>query len=125
LSRKEERDLKVLFVCEANVGRSRWAEHYLKKRGNEEKLNLEVKSAGILAEDPESVPLTQKLLDWADIVLVMEERMREKILKNFKVLPFKIFSLEIYERDENWGRCLKERVEFFVYLFSLLKKGGI
>lgn len=69
--------LKVLFVCMQNRLRSPTAENVFSVHPR-----LEVKSAGI---DKESkVCVDGELLEWADIVFVMERRQRNIIHKKFK-----------------------------------------
>jgi predicted protein tyrosine phosphatase len=67
---------KILFVCDFNRMRSPTAEtifgHYPQ---------WEVKSAGISPEA--DVPLTRELLEWADVIFVMEKRHRNVIRKKF------------------------------------------
>lgn len=74
--------LKVLFVCDANRLRSPTAEAIFTGRPY-----LDVKSAGLATQA--TVPLTIELLDWADLVFVMEKRQRNIIQSRFK---------EIYQR---------------------------
>ena len=74
--------LKVLFVCDANRLRSPTAEAIFSGRPN-----LEVKSAGLAKQA--TVPLTIELLEWADLIFVMEKRQRNIIQSKFK---------EIYQR---------------------------
>jgi len=58
---------RVLFVCTANVDRSRTAEDLYRDDDR-----YEVRSAGVAAFA--TVPLTRDLLLWADRVFVMNER---------------------------------------------------
>jgi len=65
----------ILFVCSANIDRSPTAEHiYANQTG------LEVKSAGVgwYAQQP----VTTELLQWADVVLCMEEEHKNYIVKD-------------------------------------------
>jgi len=57
---------RILFVCTANVDRSRTAEDLY--RGDP---RYEVRSAGVAAYA--TVPVTRELLQWADRVFVMNE----------------------------------------------------
>lgn len=67
---------RVLFVCNQNRLRSPTAARVFDGRPG-----LEVRSAGV---DPDAVcPVTRDLLEWADLVLVMEKRQRNLIHKRF------------------------------------------
>lgn len=69
----------MLFVCALNRYRSKTAEAlYLEAPG------FEVKSAGL--DRIAKVQVTQELLDWADIVVVMEKRQRNVLHKRFRSL---------------------------------------
>ncbi len=108
----------ILLVCTGNSCRSIMAEGYLKKRIKEEKLKaIEVKSAGTGAFDgvkppketiaclkssgvgPEGLEakrITKELIDWADIILVMENLHRD-ILRDMRPdAKSKIFLLGEY-----------------------------
>jgi len=67
---------KILFVCSANVDRSPTAERIYKNHPG-----LEVKSAGTgwYAQQP----VTADLLNWADIILCMEEKHKQYIMEDF------------------------------------------
>jgi len=58
---------KILFVCTSNNDRSVTAEYLYSNHPG-----LEVKSAG-LATKPPQTPVSTELLQWADVVLCMEE----------------------------------------------------
>ena len=64
--------MKTLFVCNQNKHRSKTAEHLFKS-------TLQTKSAGLYNENP----VTQKELEWADLILVMEDHQRTEIAKRF------------------------------------------
>ena len=87
------RKLKVLFVCTQNRLRSPTAEKVFGARPR-----LEVRSAGT---DKESkVQVERELLEWADIVFVMERRQRNIIHKKFKDLYQKRRIICLYIPDE-------------------------
>ena len=68
---------KILFVCTQNRLRSPTAEAVFR-----ENPTLEVKSAGV--DNDASVPVNLELLEWADIIFVVEKRQRNIIHKKFK-----------------------------------------
>jgi len=68
--------MKVLFVYTQNLLRSPTAEALYRGR-----LGLEVRSAGIALDA--RVPVTEELLQWAEIVFVMEERHRQYLPRHF------------------------------------------
>ncbi len=66
----------VLFICNQNRLRSPTAERVFR-----EDPRLEVRSAGV---NPDAtVPVTQELLEWADLIFVMEKRQRNVIHKRY------------------------------------------
>ncbi len=67
---------KLLFVCSRNKLRSPTAEAIFS-----EYQGLEVESAG-LNKDAEN-PLSIEMIEWADIIFVMENSHRNKLSKNF------------------------------------------
>jgi predicted protein tyrosine phosphatase len=71
------RQLKVLFVCSQNRLRSPTADKVFSADPR-----LEVRSAGV--DRDAIVPITRELLEWADVIFVMEKRHRNAIHRSFK-----------------------------------------
>ena len=89
---------KALFVCTANLQRSPTAENLF--HGWEGV--WEARSAGIMP-DPDRNQLTQELIDWADLVVVMETIHSQYITSHFQCSARKIRILNIadkYFRDD-------------------------
>lgn len=68
--------MNILFVCSRNEWRSPTAETIYK---NHELIN--VKSAG--TSPSASIKISQKHIDWADIIFVMEKKHRQIIAQKF------------------------------------------
>ena len=68
---------KILFVCNQNKNRSPTAASIFSGR-------YETKSAGLYCEGNKQ--LTKELLEWADIVFVMEQTHRNKVSNKYKEL---------------------------------------
>ena len=86
--------MKVLFICNQNQNRSKTAELLFKK-------HYETKSAGLYNEHP----VTQEQLEWADVIVVMEDAQRTELSKRFPrhYLQKRIVSLnipDIYRKDQ-------------------------
>ena len=64
--------MKVLFVCNQNENRSKTAEELFSAQ-------FETMSAGLYNEKP----VNEQQLNWADIVVVMEETQRKELAKRF------------------------------------------
>ena len=81
-----KKKMKILFICHQNVNRSKTAERIFKDE-------YETRSAGIF----NLTPVTKEELEWADIVMVMEESLRREIGLRFPdlYLKKKIISLDI------------------------------
>lgn len=87
--------LKVLFVCGMNKKRSLTAQDIY---NNDPR--VEVRSAGVSSSS--KTKLTEGHLEWADLVLVMEKKYKERIIEVFKKkknLP-RIISLDIPDEYE-------------------------
>ena len=80
--------MKVLFICNQNQNRSVTAEGLFSDR-------FETKSAGLYNQNP----VTKDELEWADVVMVMEEDQRSEIAKRFprQYLQKRILNLEIHD----------------------------
>ena len=78
--------MKALFICNQNQHRSRTAEELFKDR-------FETRSAGLFNENP----VTEKDIEWADTVFVMEESQRTELSRRFPeaCLKRQILSLDI------------------------------
>ena len=75
--------MKVLFVCNLGAHRSRTAANMFKDR-------YETKYAGVLDN-----LVTKEQMDWADVVVVMEEGQKSAIAKMFPTISKKIINLDI------------------------------
>ncbi|UCE96408.1 MAG: protein tyrosine phosphatase [Candidatus Bathyarchaeota archaeon] len=98
---------KVLFVCSGNIDRSPTAEALL--RGKE---GFEVRSAGTLVTAPKIV--SKKLIDWADMIFVMEEHHKETLKKIDTKADAKIVVLDIADHylkgDQELIEILKKKL---------------
>lgn len=69
--------LRVLFVCSQNKWRSRTAEHLFRSRQD-----LSVRSAGTAKNA--RVRLSAKLVEWAEVILVMEDHHKRRLREQFR-----------------------------------------
>lgn len=113
--------MKVLFVCTGNSCRSPMAAAIFEKMAKEQGLNVEVKSCGtatlpgLPASKPavdvlrregidisahKAVPIDSQLVNWADLILVMEERHRQQIIEDYPHCKEKVFLLTEFANQE-------------------------
>lgn len=106
---------RILFVCTGNTCRSVMAEFLLDKLARDRGLGLRARSAGFAAErhgqvppgvrtalESEGIPVAEhvpqvvsrELLDWADLVLVMERAHRDMLLDRWPEFRAKIHTLK-------------------------------
>lgn len=97
---------KVLFVCSRNRLRSPTAEYVFCGRAN-----LEVASAG-LNKDAD-VRLSSEMVEWADVIFVMEQTHRTKLAKWFKshLKTTRLVCLDIPDKYEYMQPELVELLE--------------
>jgi predicted protein tyrosine phosphatase len=104
---------RLLFVCSQNRLRSPTAEEVFSSWPN-----VEVASAG-LNNDAEN-PLNAELVEWADIIFVMEQTHLKKLTASFKrhLKGQRVVCLDIPDRfsfmDPTLVRILEERVPKFL-----------
>jgi len=140
--------VKVLFVCTGNLCRSPMAEYLAKAVARERGWDIKVRSAGthavygepafrqaiavleewgIDARDHRSQPVDWDLLDWADIVLTMEEWHKCYLLARAPELDGKVFVLtefvgETGEVPDPYGETHFAYQEVRNQLFQLVEK---
>lgn len=95
--------MKILFVCSRNKWRSRTAEAVFKNNGLHQ-----IKSAG--TEDNSKIRLTQNLLNWADLIYVMERKHKEKVLDKFNMKHLNE-KIEILDIEDHYKYMDEELVE--------------
>ena len=100
-----------MFVCSGNVDRSPTAEALFR-----EKEGFEVKSAGTWAGAPKVV--SKELMDWADMIFVMEEHHREALIRIDQDAEAKIIVLGVDDHylkgDSELMRILKEKLSKYL-----------
>src|SRR3989338_7921324 len=101
----------ILVVCELNFARSITAKHVLKRKAKEKNLEINVESAGLFTKEinrnlfekfiyysrrlfPRK-EMTREKADLADIILVMNDYMAEKITEDYEQSRNKIVCLDI------------------------------
>jgi predicted protein tyrosine phosphatase len=105
--------MKILFVCSRNQWRSPTAEEIYKNRQG-----IAVRSAG--TEPSARIKVSSKLINWADIIFVMEKRHKQRLTEKFPDLISEkpIFILDIpddYEyMDLELIDILKSSVELYL-----------
>ena len=97
---------RVLFVCSANLNRSPKAEELTNKYDKENE-NYEVKSVGL--HPLAVVPISSEAIEWADIIVLMNEREEKQKSRLFEMFPsekleekdIKVLGiLDIYEKED-------------------------
>lgn len=81
---------KLLFICTANINRSRTAEDLFRNSSQ-----YEVQSAGIIWHELGRQVVSQGLIGWADQIFVMERMHLEHLCINFDIENKLIITLDI------------------------------
>lgn len=103
---------KILFVCGKNRWRSPTAERIYRNDSR-----LQVRSAGVSSGAQRQV--SQKDIEWCELILVMEQKYKENIVKKFKSLKLPpIHSLYIPDNyqfmDEELIELIRSGTEPFI-----------
>ena len=104
--------MNMLFICNQNENRSKTAEELFKGK-------FKTKSAGLFNKHP----VTSKELDWAEVIVVMDDFQRSEIAKRFpkSYMKKRILSLNIpdnyYYKQPELVNVLKLRMSEFEELF--------
>jgi len=108
--------MNILFVCTGNTCRSPMAEGLLRQMAEQQKLNIQVQSAGVAAFpgspasthtltilknrgvslQHQSQPVTAELLQWADLVLTMTGSHKQILSQQYPQALDKVFTLKEY-----------------------------
>ncbi len=102
---------RVLFVCSGNLDRSPTAEEMFRERSD-----LEVRSAGTSLLSALRTKLSRDLVNWADVIFVMEDRHANYIARKLGMPDAlkKVIVLNIPDRyrrnDPELRRLLAEKV---------------
>lgn len=138
----ENLTFNILFVCTGNTCRSPMAEGITKDifKGR----RVDVKSCGIGAvfgnmASPEAIvvmkehridisshssrPLSKELIDWADLILVMEKHQKDYIIDRFPESSIKVFMLsEFSNREDDIKDPIGKGVETYRRVYKKLKR---
>lgn len=105
--------MKLLFICSRNQWRSPTAEAIYK-----EQQNIEVRSAG--TEPSARIKVSAKLIEWADVIFVMEKKHKERLNQKFPVEMEgkKVVNLDIPDEygfmDEELMESIRNSVDAFL-----------
>ncbi|AZS17659.1 low molecular weight protein arginine phosphatase [Paenibacillus lutimineralis] len=112
--------MRILFICTGNTCRSPMAEGMLRKLAKDRGMSLDVRSAGVAASEGTSMsahaaavlrdqgiedritstPLSEGLVDWADLILTLTGGHRRHVIQYFPVAADKIYTLKEYVEND-------------------------
>ncbi len=117
--------MKVMFVCTGNICRSAMAEGALKKSAIDKKLDLEVYSCGIYAEDGESAMynaiyvarnygidisshratnIRKSKIQEMDVILCATKPHKDAVIYMYPNLEGKVYTIKEYAEFDNSGK---------------------
>lgn len=105
--------MNLLFVCSRNKWRSPTAEAIYKNHSG-----INVKSAG--TEPSARIRLNSKIIEWADLIFVMEKKHKQRMRENFPIETEgkKIIILDIPDEykymDEELIEELKSKIDEYI-----------
>lgn len=92
--------MKVLIVCSYGRNRSKYLAGYLKRRG------YQTDFAGIRIEA--AIPLSQKSINWADVVVLVHKVVREGFPPAIKLRKKRVIVIDVDDRPEKVLPARKE-----------------
>ena len=104
---------KILFVCSANKQRSKTADDYSSAKFDLDRYQFDSAGTNLkICQKEGTNPLTEELVEWADLIFVMEKRHRTAISSITKEkCEFKIKTLNIPDRFKYYQKELIELLE--------------
>lgn len=92
-----DRTLSVLFICYANTDRSPCAEEIFLCRCKEKSIDVKVSSAGLYVGSGDGKKVLHSIVQEQDIIFVMEEYMREELIRTYDADSIPIIVLNVKE----------------------------
>ncbi len=102
--------MKILFVCTANVDRSKTAQDFY----SEQFINHQFRSAGTdhaLCQRHMTKALDQEDIDWSELIIVMERHHKEWIIQNLELKDKQLHVLEIVDSYAYYSMKLIELLQ--------------
>ncbi|HLV40718.1 MAG TPA: hypothetical protein VKY37_00435 [Brumimicrobium sp.] len=103
----------ILFICSANKQRSKTADDYFSAKYDSERYQFDSAGTNLkICQKEGTNPLSEELIDWADLIFVMEKRHKQAI-SSFTKEKFdsKVKVLNIPDRYKYYQKELIEILE--------------
>lgn len=105
--------MKVLFVCSANVNRSKAFEREFKKFYKDHPDKVEIRSSGIYSYSGYGYKLDRTILEWADVVYVMTVAHQMFIEKSYNEFINKVRVIGISDEYDVDDEALIEVINYW------------